>query len=933
MKKRGSTLSQASSQQKFNPRSDPRINGNGSHWPKTRESLASRTSAGGSFSQRPGTTGVTAGLRPGYYSEMTMESHDVKMHAPKEKCTLPHWCVYIAYVICLMLSAFSTVMVVLYCFQFGYSESMQWLLALILSLVMSFLVIEPLKAFLIAVYVVAMMKSVEEDEDDDQIEIKPTFDNSNEKIKDEKFRPIGGFALVRAKEEGRRIHRMNIMIRQFVAYVFYLWLMMAIVYIHFSYNSYLMTKQVECDFFTPKTASGQNFSRIRSIEEFWDWTENVYTDSLYLKDTATDEEHGYLLGPARMRLIRGLTSKCQASNAAAHYGASTLTDRTCHGEGQYEEDTGTYTEGWNGSNSNGSWKHYSATQLGSTHKLGHVAIYPGGGYPMELGTTYHETLTIVQDLKDKGWVDLLTRAVIFEFALYSPGSDITAMVAMLVEFPLTGGAIASYEVQSEKLLWFEDGKVDPLMVLECILFLVCLYSWVHLTLQIRELGRQFFKDWWNYYEIATTLMTTVTVGMYIGCVVEATSTFNEFLANMTSFTNFERTAYIHVGTRYLQAWLLFLLMYKVVKQLRFVKFMKVYEETLSAAFSHLLGTGLIFLILLMVYAQVGYLLYGRVLAEFETVGHAANTLLVMIRGHFNFLPMLDHQETFTHFYVYSYYAFAYGIMVALVVAILQSTYHTIKSQQTFKASIEMQDHEMIEFMLKRFKLWAGIQKPKPAFRRVRFPGFPSISSRSSSSYSNRSSASEQTVPATVVEQEFSRVQLNSMMARLTPTWNAVLKRMEKLEVLENDEEVLVKKAENEMKDLNWKCRINELERQRKELLNWKNQPGGSSKAPSGEGATQPRQSVGKRGPNRDNTERKAPATVTGGATRDQPSGNPGDEQGATGGRRPLSYQGARLEGTTPGTRRASSQDKNTQDKNTLQKFLKSVKPSKAAWNK
>lgn len=154
-----------------------------------------------------------------------------------------------------------------------------------------------------------------------------------------------------------------------------------------------------------------------------------------------------------------------------------------------------------------------------------------------------------------------------------------------------------------------------------------------------------------------------------------------------------------------------------------------------------------------------------------------------------------------------------------------------------------------------------------------------------------------------------------------------------LEGLDNDEEVLVRKAENEMKDLNWKCRINELERQRKELLNWKNQPGGSSKPPGGEGASQPRQSVSKRGPNRDNSDRKAPATVTGGATRDQPSANSADEQGATGGRRPLSDQGARLE-ATPGTRRASSQDKNTQDqKNTLQKFLKSVKPSKPAWNK
>lgn len=36
---------------------------------------------------------------------------------------------------------------------------------------------------LIAVYVVAMFKNVEIDEDDDFIDIEPTFDNSNEKLK------------------------------------------------------------------------------------------------------------------------------------------------------------------------------------------------------------------------------------------------------------------------------------------------------------------------------------------------------------------------------------------------------------------------------------------------------------------------------------------------------------------------------------------------------------------------------------------------------------------------------------------------------------------------------------------------------------------------------------------------------------------------------
>lgn len=98
---------------------------------------------------------------------------------------------------------------------------------------------------------------------------------------------------------------------------------------------------------------------------------------------------------------------------------------------------------------------------------------------------------------------------------------------------------------------------------QCLLFLVVVYSWIHIALQIREHGKQFFKEFWNYYEMLSTLMATVSIGMYIGCVVEATNTFNEFIANQNGFTNFERVVYVHTGTRYLQAWLLFLLVYKV----------------------------------------------------------------------------------------------------------------------------------------------------------------------------------------------------------------------------------------------------------------------------------------------------------------------------------------------------------------------------------
>ncbi|XP_060598141.1 polycystin-1-like isoform X3 [Ruditapes philippinarum] len=916
MRKRGSTTSQ-STIGKFNPRADPRISGNGGMWPESRESVMSRESGG-----RSG-RGITSGLRPGYYSEMTMESRDIPVH--KEKCSLPPWCIYIAYTLCTLLVIFSSIIVILYCFRFGYQESVKWVLALILSLVLSFLIIEPLKALLIAVYVVATFKKVEEDEDEDFIDIEPTFDNSNEKIKDVKFKPISGFALLQAKEEGRKIHRMNVMIRQFIAYVFYLWLIMVLVYVNFQYDTYLMTKHVENDFIAPTTNDHLNFTNITTIDEFWEWTETVFIDSLYKENNTQDEEHAFLLGEARMRLIRGVTAKCEAANAASNLGASSLTDRTCYGQGNYDEDTDDYAEGWNDSNSNYSWRHYSAGELGSTHKIGHVATYGGGGYPQGLGTTSAETDSIIAHLKDKGWIDLQTRAVIFEFALYSAGSDITSMVALLAEFPLTGGVITSYEIQSQKLLWFQKDTVEPLMVLECILFLVIIYSVIHLALQIREWGKQFFKDIWNWYEMLTTLMALVSVGMYIGCVVEATNTFNRFLDNQTGFTNYERAMYVHVGMRYLNAWLLFLLMFKVVKQMRFIKFMYVYERTLSSAVSHLLGTGLIYIILLLVYAQVGYLMYGRFVSGFESVGHSITTLIVMIRGSFDFWPMLDYQPVFSHFYVYSYYTFAYGIMIALVISILTSTYKVIKSQMYYKATLEMQDYEMVDFMLKRFKLLTGLQKPKPAFRRVRFPGLPSVSSRSSSSYSNRSA---EPLPSeeSVTGPQYSEVKLRSMMARLGPTWQAVLRRMDKIVALDDEEESLVKKADDEMKNLNWKCRINEIERQHKELLSWQNQPSTSDKPPLGDSKL--RQSILKRpGASKDNQDRKAPATVSGAQIRTAAS-TPADDGNGAQGRRPLSDQGVRVEPASTSKRRASSNDKSK-----LQTFFRSIKPSKSAWNK
>ena len=105
--------------------------------------------------------------------------------------------------------------------------------------------------------------------------------------------------------------------------------------------------------------------------------------------------------------------------------------------------------------------------------------------------------------------------------------------------------------------------------------------------------------------------------------------------------------------------------------------------------------------------------YGSFVQGYRSFQSSLLTLFGVMKGSADLVPALEHQRVFSHFFFYSFYAFVYGLFVALVIAVLQDAYKLTRSQLYFKSSLEPQDYEMIDFMLKRFKLWAGIIKPKP----------------------------------------------------------------------------------------------------------------------------------------------------------------------------------------------------------------------------
>ncbi|KAJ8318729.1 hypothetical protein KUTeg_003820 [Tegillarca granosa] len=779
------------------------------------------------------------------------------------------------------------IMVFLYVYNFGPDRGLEWTLALMFAFAESFFLIEPLKALFIAFYMAAFYKRLEQQDEDDIIDIGPTVDTSVERVKEVKFKPLGGFALVNAREDGLRIQRMRLLLRQFIAYFFYLWLLMVICYVNFSYDTFVFSKHIETQYTKTVVNNKFNFDNMSKISDVWTWSQSVLIENLHLDDINENTENSALLGIARLRQIRGKQETCIPYDI---FGSTELSASTCS---VYQ--------------GNSSWNYYTDDITQSRRHDGHVFSYGGGGYTQNLGTTYNESLTILQDLQNKSWIDLQTRAVFVEFTLYNPATDLSSVVNLMIEFPLTGAINTSYEIQTQRFLRFVPNIVDPLMVCEAIFFLVLIYLIVHIIIGIKKERKQFFTQFWNWFQLLTTTMAVAITGLYIGCVVEATDKFNTYFNNKAVFTNFEGVSDIHIAMRYTHAWLLFLLMFQVVKQVRFIKFLQVYEKTLSLATTKILGALLIFTILLLTHAMVGYLFYGAYIHGFENFELTLMTLFGVIRGNFNFWELLAYNEAFTHFYFYSYYIFTYGLVIALLLAIMNDTYRSVKSQMYYKSTLEPQDYEMIDFMMKRFKLWAGITKPKPEFRKVRFFDQESaVSSRCSSAVSRQSLEPEpvpaRSRPASSRSSSGDAQNHGPAVGRLTPTWSQVLDRLERVSYLDSLEDDLLKQTLRGIDEWKWQTRIHALEKERQSILTWKNKP------PPHPPTT--RQTAT---PHRTMTEGRLPrkAAVL---TPNSDSGH--NSKGKT--KRPLSDQGGRAE-QEPARRRS------------IYEFFKSIKPSKPAW--
>ncbi|XP_035695282.1 LOW QUALITY PROTEIN: polycystin-1-like [Branchiostoma floridae] len=728
-------------------------------------------------------------------SSSSVESLDEE----KGKWLLPYWFVYIAYLLCAIIIAGCMVVIIMYGQAFGRDQATKWVLSMFLSLIQSMFLMEPIRVILIALFLASISKPTNHDDEDDLVD-RPVVENQDDRTKSKAIRAPYGYGLLQAREEARKVRVMYTIIHQCIFYLLFILTILIIAFNDNDLNTYRMTHSIEDSLVKPEFGtSNRSFLTITQSEDWWEYMDSVLLPTLLdtsqgpIRDSSLE---GVVLGGVRLRQIRNTPETCMLQGLNRYPNLWT-SDWECYYNVRLStEDSSSYGETWTASQANqANWTYSETNSYNGLMYYGRDGSYSDNGYILDLPRSYNASITALAALNSSDWIDRGTRAVFVEFSLYNPNVNLFSVVTLLLELPVTGVGRASRDIKSGRFVVYGYG-VDLLMIMQGLFALFLLYYIVVECCQLKRHGfKSYLKRFQTYYEWTIIIISTSSLAVYIHRLMYTTGLWREHLADKTKFISFFHSAYLGQVTAYLNGLVIFLLMIKVARQMRFRRQFSIFGKALRLVTWELAGCFLIFFILILTYAQLGYLLFSNHSPYFTNMWMSITAMVAMFRGQVDLDPCREAQPFLAFLFFTSYILVVFCIVGRLFGAILIHGFTAVRKEM-HRPAVERQDYEMVEFMIKRFKMWTGLAKPKAWRHNVKFLGMDRLSTRSSrSTVTTPGGLSHISTPNSPISLESSGSvglghipevgqmdpnHLEYLLDRLTPTVDAVLSTFDRL---------------------------------------------------------------------------------------------------------------------------------------------------------
>ncbi|XP_078659478.1 uncharacterized protein LOC144904439 [Branchiostoma floridae x Branchiostoma belcheri] len=648
--------------------------------------------------------------RPAKNAVNVAEKEDIRSLLLKTRSSsrfLPHWFVYVTWSILVLSCCVSAFFTILYSLEWGAEKANAWLKTFLMSFVQDVLVVEPFKILAVSALVSYVCKKVAVVSTRDDVILQHADVEDSNQSESSLFAWISHRATTRVtkqqlrkalsqhdqadesqkerqkREETRK--KTDSVIQEVAGFFLFVMVLLVVansgtkVYSHHAYNTL-------GDLFQ------SDFDEISTADDYWTWARDVLIPGLFQENHYNRERLGwrrklfisdttsYRIGAARYKQIRVKLSKDTGPCDFKPRYISLYMSHECN-SGNADEETQDFLPGWTPlSSSNSSddvskpspWTYRLPGSGDELPAMGAIATYGSGGYVTGVGRNKAAALAVIAGLKEAGWIDRYTRAVIVEFTVYNANVNFFSTMSYMVEFLNTGGAVPSHSVWTYRLHRFVGTAGYIIMALH-ILYVVCfLYTLYREVRLMKEQGRSYCLQPWNLLEIANILVCFGAVAVFAVDYITSRNTLDKLLhrRDTSKFVSVDQAVLWNQAFVWTVATVAFINIFKFLRLLRFNPMLSVLMTSMQRMAPEVTAFAVYFTFLFLSFVQLGHLVFGLKIQGYSTIASSAKSLFVCTLGMFDFDEILSTSRIIGPLFLYTYLCIVFIVIINILVAII-----------------------------------------------------------------------------------------------------------------------------------------------------------------------------------------------------------------------------------------------------------------------
>nr|XP_015223472.1 PREDICTED: polycystic kidney disease protein 1-like 2 [Lepisosteus oculatus] len=628
----------------------------------------------------------------------------------RKKCcpnTLPWWFVFVGWLLVVATSGISAYFTIMYGLTYGKGRSINWLISMTVSFFESLFITQPLKVLGFAAFFALVLKKVDHEEES-EVAIEGDLTSSGEpgavlsSRRDSScsfYQPPPRTDIEKMRNNILKEQKVFILIREIVAYVGFLWVLLLVAYGQRDPNAYLLTQHIEESF-------TNGMSNTMAHKDVFTWINTTVLSNLFGKFPGfITDGNSKLVGNARVRQVRVRRDSCTISQSVRN----SIPD--CHSPYSWElEDMASYGPGWNMSVQTSAsqvphaWQYQSQGSLRAHPVWGSMALYRGGGYVAELGPDLQNATSVLQYLFDNTWLDVYTRAVFVEFTVYNANVNLFCIVTLILETTAVGAFQHRTELKNVRLYQSTGGLHVFVMASEVIYFLFILHYMFIQGKRMKEQKWAYFQSKWNLLELAIILLSWSALSVFIKRTLLGNRDMQYYQDHRDEFASFYETAAADAVLGYLIAFLVLLATVKLWHLLRLNPKLHMITSTLQRAWTDISGFIIVIVIMLLSYTIATNLMFGWKLYSYRTLLEAAQTMVSLQLGIFNYEEVLDYNPVLAAFLIGSCIVFMTFVVLNLFISVILVAFS--EEQKNHKPS---EEEEIVDLMLTKICSFFGIK--------------------------------------------------------------------------------------------------------------------------------------------------------------------------------------------------------------------------------